>query len=280
MALLSTEEKADDREGVTEDGTPATPAAQVAEKQKQKQRTYVGIALAGVGIVVAIVLARKNAANNAAAQQAAAQQATTPGLGAGTVAGANNDYSGMFQSEFGSLQQQNTALQQQLASQQAQQAASQNALLAALTKLTGELNTKGGTQPEQNAHLFNSANYPQFMPGLTSKFDVFGSIKNGKIVGGNVGNSGAPVYALMNTGFGPIWEQDFNPATLPAGTEVGTPGQFSQYVNLPSAPGVMAPNIFGPTASASGLGTGSGAPTQTSGTINPQRAQPSLLATG
>lgn len=51
----------------------------------------------------------------------------------------------------------------------------------------------------------------------------------GKYTGGNVAG-GAPVYALVNTGFGPVWEQGKDFATLPAGTKIGTLAQFKEYI--------------------------------------------------
>lgn len=55
---------------------------------------------------------------------------------------------------------------------------------------------------------------------------TLGSIKGGKITGKNVGASGAPVYALTNTPYGPVWSQGFDPKKLKDGTRIGTLPQF------------------------------------------------------
>ena len=59
---------------------------------------------------------------------------------------------------------------------------------------------------------------------------AFATVRNGRIVGGNVGQSGAPVYALVNTQYGPVWRQGFDPKKLPSGTKIGTLGRFSGLV--------------------------------------------------
>ena len=59
---------------------------------------------------------------------------------------------------------------------------------------------------------------------------AFGTVRNGRIVGGNVGSSGAPVYALVKTQYGPVWRQGFDPRKLPAGTKIGTLGRFRDRI--------------------------------------------------
>jgi hypothetical protein len=55
---------------------------------------------------------------------------------------------------------------------------------------------------------------------------TFATVRNHRIQGKNVGRSGAPVYALVNTGYGPVWEQGFNVSKLPNGTKIATLPQF------------------------------------------------------
>ena len=57
-----------------------------------------------------------------------------------------------------------------------------------------------------------------------------GPSKGGKISGKNVGASGAPVYALTKSQYGPVWVQGFNPAKLPNGTKIATLPQFKKDI--------------------------------------------------
>lgn len=79
----------------------------------------------------------------------------------------------------------------------------------------------------------SSKNYPAQIYGLTSQgksIVQFATVKNGSISGKNVGKSGAPVYALINTVYGPVWEQYFDPRKVPNGTKVGTLPQFKNTI--------------------------------------------------
>lgn len=80
----------------------------------------------------------------------------------------------------------------------------------------------------------NAADFPTNVGALTPAGQgmlTFATITgpNGKYQGGNV-SGGAPVYALVNTGFGPVWEQGKDFASLPAGTKVATLQQFRDYI--------------------------------------------------
>lgn len=75
--------------------------------------------------------------------------------------------------------------------------------------------------------------FPQQIPALTSigkSVVSFATVQNHRIVGKNVGASAAPVYALVNTRYGPIWQQGFNPTKLPNGTKIGTLPQFKKDI--------------------------------------------------
>jgi hypothetical protein len=74
----------------------------------------------------------------------------------------------------------------------------------------------------------NPHDYPSQIAALTTQGKAiwsFATIKNGKISGAAV-PPGTPVYALIPTGYGPIWEQYFDPRKLPNGTKVGTLARF------------------------------------------------------
>lgn len=87
--------------------------------------------------------------------------------------------------------------------------------------------------PTPVPHAINWASFPKFIAGLSPQGGTlrsFASIENGRVVGGNVRN-GAPVYALVQSKqYGPIWEQGFNPKSLPNGTRVATLPQFSNLI--------------------------------------------------
>lgn len=79
----------------------------------------------------------------------------------------------------------------------------------------------------------SASDFPQQIPAYstTGKTLVsFATITNHRIAGKNVGASGAPVYALVNTRYGPIWQQGFNPTKLPNGTKIGTLPQFKKDI--------------------------------------------------
>jgi hypothetical protein len=81
----------------------------------------------------------------------------------------------------------------------------------------------------------NSADYPIIGTPGTS-YVPLGQISapGGMFTGENVGG-GAPVYAFM----GGQYQQDFNSATLPVGTVLATPSNFSQYI----APGTVTEKV-------------------------------------
>lgn len=83
------------------------------------------------------------------------------------------------------------------------------------------------------AQKVNAGNYPKTVAANSTlgaamlKGAQVGTIKNGRYVGKN-SSSGAPVYALIDTGFGPRTSlvQGFNIAKLPNGTKIYTLPQF------------------------------------------------------
>lgn len=58
----------------------------------------------------------------------------------------------------------------------------------------------------------------------------FATVQNGRVVGKNVGQSGAPVYALVKTAYGPVWQQGFSASKLPNGTKIATLKQFQAKI--------------------------------------------------
>ena len=84
--------------------------------------------------------------------------------------------------------------------------------------------------PRPVATHINAADYPTQIPATAAQgknMITLGTYKGGKFTGKNVGSSGAPVYALVNTVFGPIWQQGFDPKKLPNGTKIGTLKAFA-----------------------------------------------------
>lgn len=81
--------------------------------------------------------------------------------------------------------------------------------------------------------IVSSTDFPSQIYALTTRgksLVSFATIQNGQIKGKNVGKSGAPVYALIKTGFGPVWQQGFDPKKLPNGTKVATLAQFKSDI--------------------------------------------------
>lgn len=216
-------------EGVDEDGRPETPAVQASEKKKLRNRQYAALAIGAVGIVVAIVLAKRNAAANSSSSY-------PTGLGtSGTVASGPTDTTGGDPTAaFGSL------LSQLQAGQAANTAALQG-LTTNLGQVQQELHAQHGNPPNPPKpspapkpalpQLVSSV-FAKFLPGAgpnVANVEQTGTIQNGRYTGKQV-SGGAPVYALVNTGFGPIWEQNANFSQLPSGTKVGTPASLHNYV--------------------------------------------------
>jgi hypothetical protein len=215
---------------VDADGHPETPVSQAVEKKTQQNRVKAGLALAAIGIVVAVILARRNAAGSA---QATSGVPPTAGGGAGSVAGSgiDNSYVQNLQGQLGGLQTQLGSVQTLLGHEQATNATllasekAQNSALAALKKQLAALAHAQGGKGSTPAEI-NASNYAKDVGAGKGGFSLIGSITGGKYAGKN-SKSGAPVYALVNTGYGPVWEQGLDPSKLPNGTKVATLNQFA-----------------------------------------------------
>lgn len=236
---------------VDENGEPETPVKQALDKKKKKNLLYAGLALGALAIVVAIYLARRNAA----AQQAAASSATLPNT-SGTLAGAdpgnstNADAFTQLGLGISNLSGQEAALQGQLASQQAASLKAQAGLQAAINRLTAELKAtqSGGnhTKPPPGTGVGKTPARPVAKPkkkvlpkvnaaAFPNAFPEFAPNAPGVTVLGVVGqpglrnvSGGAPVYGLVNGPYGPVWEQ--GAAATKPGDKVATLSRFKQYI--------------------------------------------------
>lgn len=206
---------------VDEDGNPETPAHQAAEKQKQAQRVKVGLALAAIGIVVAVMLAKRSSSQNAGAPTSG-MPPTPPG--SADLAGSGVDLSSL-QNELGGLQTQLGAQQATNAQLLAQEKANANAIAALKNWIAHHQPAQqgGGHTPAE----INAGAYPKNVPQAKGGMTIVGHIIAGHKYQGKNSRSGAPVYALVSTGFGPVWEQNFNMSQLPPGTPIATPSPLA-----------------------------------------------------
>lgn len=215
---------------VDKDGKPETPVTQAVEKSKNDNRVKAGLALAAIGIVIAVFLARRNASAGAATSGVP----PTAGGGAGQVAGTGVDtsYIQNLQGQLGGLQGQLGSVQTLLGHEQATNATllasekAQNSALAALKKQLAALAHAQGGKGSTPAEI-NASSYAKNIAAGGAHMTTVGSIGAGGKYTGKNSAQGAPVYALVQTGYGPVWEQGYNPSKLPAGTPVGTLPQFS-----------------------------------------------------
>lgn len=225
--MATAEPPAHDAGGVDENGQPETPTVQAAEKRKTRNRQYAALAIGAVGIVVAIVLAKNRAA--------AAQASSAPTLGtSGTLAsGPGADGQQLDLSTFG-------ATLSQLAAGQAANTSALQGVNSSLGKIQQELNAQQGMHqtapppaPKPALPKLSASMFAQFLPGYGAKaanVQQVGTVGAGGKYSGHQVTGGAPVYALVGTGFGPVWEQNFDMSKLPAGTKIGTPAQLHNYV--------------------------------------------------
>lgn len=213
---------------VDDEGKPETPAVQAVDKRKQRNRQYAALAIGAVGIVVAVVIARRNAAN-----ASTSTAAPTLGTGGQVASGPDNTAGTDLTGAFG-------ATLSQLAAGQAAQTSALSGVNANLSKIQSELNAQNGHGPLVNpapapAQLpkLSASLFTKFLPGYganAANIQTVGTVgAGGKYSGGQV-TGGAPVYALEGTAYGPVWEQGFNMAQLPAGTKIGTPAELHNYV--------------------------------------------------
>lgn len=221
-----------DAKGVDENGQPETPAVQATEKRKTRNRQLAALAIGAVGIVVAIVFARRNSA-------ASSSTGMPTGLGtSGTLAsGPGADGSQLDMSTFG-------ALLSQLQAGQAANTAALGGVNANLTKIQQELDAQHGkpapkptpgpvAPPVKSLPKLVANTFAAFLPGYganAAAVQQVGTVGAGGKYSGHQVTGGAPVYALVGTKFGPVWEQNFNMAQLPAGTKIGTPAELHNYV--------------------------------------------------
>lgn len=100
------------------------------------------------------------------------------------------------------------------------------------SKVDGSKKVPPGT-PGGVGSKISPTDFPKQIAALTAqgkKLVTFATIKNGKISGKNVGQSGAPVYALTDGPYGPIWVQGFTPSKLKNGTKIATLPQFKSDI--------------------------------------------------
>lgn len=204
---------------VDEDGRPEGPQGIAAEKRKKRNIAYFGIALAAGGIVVAIVLARRNAAAAQSAQsaQSSYQYPQLPGAASSGVPSGSDISAGLG------------SIQAQFAATAAAQATAQAALLAELQKIEKGQKTVPAPKPKPIPNPGQATKKPPLLSTWFPRTESAGAILN---LGGahQAGlqhvSGGAPTYALQHG----QWTQGFDYAHLPAGTPIGTLKGLNQYV--------------------------------------------------
>lgn len=228
---------------VDENGAPETPVEQAVKKRRDRNLLYLGLAIGALAIVVTIYEQRK--------AQAAAGASTVPQLGGnGLVAGDGSTLgtSGTSGADLGAIQSQLQAQTSLLGNLQQEIGILQGGGLpgATGTPIPGPKPKSPGTPGQVGAPLpkakvplprVNSHSFAADIPLVSKAVTAFGKITANHTISGGSVKAGAPVYALVNTGFGPIWEQYFDPKKLPVGTQIGTLSSLGQlgYVT-PAAP--------------------------------------------
>lgn len=209
---------------VDENGAPETPVEQAVDKRKKKNLTYAALALGAIGVVVTILIGRRNAAASATSGGApdlsgAGQSGIIPGS---SSTGANGLPSG---DPYGT----------QLASLNAGQLAN----ASALARLEQELNAMHGKPPYTQypaphppgkpppGKLPSPGVYAKDLPKGNGLTILLGKItgKGGQYTGHEV-TGGAPVYAYYGGG----WHQNFTPANLAVGTQLATLAPYQRNV--------------------------------------------------
>lgn len=199
------------------------------KSKKDKDRDQKILIVVGV-VSVILTYAIYRSSKKAASANTANSVPTVPSGSPGQVAGGSDTSSASTDSLLGQLQQNQTAqgeqLSAQLTSQNAANVSAQQGFAKLLASLQSEINQIQASprQPAASGKTgpIDSSAYPLIEPGGT-KVSLLGKITGagGQFTGLNV-NQGAPVYAKV----GSNWEQNFNAAKLPIGTELATLPQF------------------------------------------------------
>lgn len=220
-----------DPEDVDDQGNPETPTKVALEKKKKKNLTYFGLALGALGVVVAVVVARRNAATGTTGTSA--NLPLTTGQVAGAGSGAPMDSSGSSSSDA-----QYQALAQQLSDFEGSSQAAQAGFVASLDHLTSVLNSTHGpaTAPAAGTlPALNPANFPRTI--AANEIEKIGSDPTANHYSGFQLKGGAPLYAFIKG----VWTQGVNPNSAPAGTVFGTPISLDKYVNRPTSSAAHLP---------------------------------------
>lgn len=176
------------------------------------------------GAIAAIAIAQRLQSKKSSSTVGTAQGATSSGQ-AGTVGtGASVNYAPQTPYSYGGNYvptNANLETESLLSILAAQGAASPSPGNAS----TGDAVSPGNTG-NPALQPVDSSKYPVLgAPG--EQFTVLGSFTGpSQLSAYNVGG-GVPVYAYLND----KWQQDFNSATVPVGTQIGIPSSFDSYIN-------------------------------------------------
>jgi len=183
-----------------------------------------------------------------------------------------NNQQASFATQLAALTTADSSFHDQVAAQNTANASAQAGLLASIDRLTSELKTTTGgntgdhtssgtgstatgkpapnpaavaagaafgipatTAKAATPAKINAGNYPINIGASSagaSNIDVLGAVGSSGLK--NVGSSGAPVYALVNTGYGPVWEQGAAVTNAKAGTMLATLKTFASKIVTPA----------------------------------------------